>query len=245
VGLTETTVRFDSRPGLPPALRAELAAQGIRVGVPQSASGDTVLPVTLVAHYDTGGGLVLTALYDRARFADSDASGTLSQCLQLLRRLPDHQDEQATVGQVLGLLRSVEVPRMARPGPRGGHLALAVLRAGQPGADVICLVAVDGVTPGTYELLAREHQGPERIVSLSVAGPAGVSAPGLHELLGPGRRLVVCGAGPAGRVAHEIARRVAREPGGTPTVVMTGVGGPAESARALAQALRAVRTRSW
>ncbi|MFJ3309412.1 condensation domain-containing protein [Streptomyces sp. NPDC086549] len=242
--LTETTVRFDNHPELPENLRTELAAQGIRVGVPQSASGDTILPVTLVAHYDAEGGLVLTALYDRARFADTDASGTLSQCLQLLRRLPDHYDEQATVADVLNLLRTSEVPRMTRPGPGGGHLALAVLRAGEPQADVVCLVAVPGVTPGAYELLAREYEGPERIVSVSVAGPAGMSPTALYELLGPGRRLVVCGAGPAGRAAYEIARRAARETGEAPAVVMTGVGGAAESAHALSQALRAVRARS-
>lgn len=241
--LTETTVRFDSHPELPENLRAELKAQGIRVGVPQSASGDTSLPVTLVAHYDAEGGLVLTALYDRARFADTDASGTLSQCMQLLRSLPD-QNDRTTVADVLGLLRAVEVPRMTRRGPGFGQLALAVLRAGEPHADVVCLVAVPGVTPGAYELLAREHEGPERIVSLSMAGPTGPSPATLFELLDPGRRLVVCGSGPAGPTAYQIARMAAERTGEVPAVVMTGVGGASESARALSEALRAVRARS-
>ncbi|MGN5376804.1 hypothetical protein ACQ4WX_01925 [Streptomyces lasalocidi] len=39
--LTETTVRFDSHPELPENLRAELTAQGIRVGLPQSAAAVT------------------------------------------------------------------------------------------------------------------------------------------------------------------------------------------------------------
>ncbi|MEU5599637.1 condensation domain-containing protein [Streptomyces sp. NPDC020298] len=243
-GLTETTVRFDNHPELPDNLRAELAAQGIRVGVPQSASGDTSLPVTLVAHYDADGGLVLTALYDRSRIADGDASGTLSQCMQLLRSLPDQQDDAVTVGDVLGLLGSSEVPRMTRSGRGPGQLALSVLRGGEPQADVVCLVAVPGVTPGAYELLAREHEGPERIVSLGVEGMAGLSVSALYELLGPGRRLVVCGCGPAGRTAYELAWAAAERTGEAPVVVMTGVGGAVESARALSQALRAVRARS-
>ncbi|MFF3920262.1 condensation domain-containing protein [Streptomyces sp. NPDC001852] len=241
--LTETTVRFDNHPELPENLRAELAAQGIRVGVPQSAGGDTTLPVTLVAHYDAEGALVLTALYDRARFTDTDASGTLSQCLHLLRSLPEHPDDTFTVADALRLLRSSEVPRMTPPGPGGSRLALAVLRAGEPQADVVCLVTVPGVTPGAYDTLVREHEGPERIVLLSVTGRA-VSPGTLQELLGPGRQLILCGAGPAGRVAHEIARRTAEQTGEAPALVMTGVGGAAESAQALSRALRAVRARS-
>ncbi|MGW7528745.1 condensation domain-containing protein [Streptomyces sp. NPDC054783] len=241
--LTETTVRFDSHPELPENLRAELAAQGIRVGVPQSAGGDTTLPVTLVAHYDAEGALVLTALYDRARFTDADASGTLSQCLRLLRSLPEHPDEGFTVGDALRLLSISEVPRVTPSEPGGTGLALAVLRAGDPEADVVCLVTVPGVTPGVYDALLREHEGPERIVSLSVTGRP-VPPDALRELLGDGRRLTLCGAGPAGRVAHEIARRTAERTGEVPAVVMTGVGGAAESAEALSRALRAVRARS-
>ena len=242
-GLTETTVRFDSHPEPPQNLRAELAAQGIRVGVPQSAGGDTTLPVTLVAHHDTDGALVLTALYDRARFTDTDASGTLSQCLQLLRSLPEHPDEGFTVGDALRLLSTSQVPRMASPEPDGSRLALAVLRAGEPGEDVVCLVTVPGVTPGAYDTLVHEHEGPERIVSLSVTGRRMPPDP-LRELRGDGRRLTLCGAGPAGRVAHEIARRTAERTGEAPAVVMTGVGGAVESAEALSRALRAVRERS-
>ncbi|MFI1075566.1 condensation domain-containing protein [Streptomyces puniciscabiei] len=242
-GLTETTVRFDSHPELPDTLRAELAAQGIRVDAPQSAGGDTIPPVTLVAHYDTEGALVLTALYDRARVTDTDASGLLSQCLHLLRGLPERPEEGFTVGDALRLLGTAEVPRVTAPEPDGSRLALAVLRAGEPEADVVCLVTVPGVTPGAYESLMREHEGPERIVSLSVTGRQVPPDP-LRELLGGGRRLTLCGVGPAGRVAHEIARRTAERTGEVPAVVMTGVGGAVESAEALSRALRAVQARS-
>jgi hypothetical protein len=242
-GLTETTVRFEHHPELPENLRAGLAAQGIRMGAPHSAGGATTLPVTLVAHYDAEDALVLTALYDRARFTDTDASGTLAQCLQLLRALPEHPQEGFTVGDALRLLGASQVPRMMPPEPGGNRFALSVLRAGEPGADVVCLVTVPGVTPGAYDALLRDHEGPERIVSLSVAGRE--LSPGLlRELHGAGRRLTLCGAGPAGRVAHDIARRTAERTGEAPAVVMTGVGGAAESAQALSRALRAVRARS-
>ncbi|WP_231156542.1 condensation domain-containing protein [Streptomyces sp. CNZ748] len=268
--LTDTLVRFDTRPELPRALRCELNAHGIRVDVPQSVSSDTSLPVTLVARHDPQGGLTLTATHDRAGLSDADASGTLSQCMHLLRLLPDHHDERVTVAQVLDLLRAGEVPPAARqePGPRG-H-ALAVLRAGDPRADVIGLVMVPGVPPGAYDLLLSEYDGPERIVSLALddasglpppsglrelglrgpglsapglSGP-GLSGPGMREAPGTGRRLVLCGCGPAGRVAYEIARDVPHGTDGPTTVVMTGTGDAAGSARALLRGLESVRARS-
>lgn len=240
--LTGTTVRFDSHPGLPANLRAGLAAQGIRVGAPRSAGGATALPVTLVAHHDAEDALVLEVLYDRAAFTDTDASGVLAQCVRLLRGLPDHPDGRFTVGDALRLLGTSEVPAMTPPGPAGPGPAPEVLRAGEPGADLVCLVTVPGVTPGAYGALLHAYEGPERIVSLTVTGGQ-VPPAALGELLGDGRRLTVCGAGPAGRAAHEIARRAAERTGAAPAVVMTGVGGAAESARALARALAAVRAR--
>ncbi|MGA5418555.1 condensation domain-containing protein [Streptomyces pseudogriseolus] len=243
--LVETTVRFDTHPELPENLRAELAAQGIRVGVPQSAGGDTTLPVMLVAHHDADGSLVLTALYDRGRFTDTDASGMLAQCLHLLRGLPEHTAGHATVADVLRLLSGSEVPTMTPAEPAGSRLAQTVLRAGEPEADVVCLVTVPGVTPGAYDTLLRDHEGPERIVELGVPGrqvPPALDPPA--ELVHGGRRLTLCGVGPAGRAAHDLARRVAERTGEAPAVVMTGVGGAAESAQALSRGLRAVRARS-
>ncbi|MFJ3235769.1 condensation domain-containing protein [Streptomyces sp. NPDC086787] len=246
----DTVVVFDSRPELPEALLAELREMGVQVDAPQSVSGDTTLPFTLVAQHSPEGGLLLTGLYDRAALADGDASATLSQCVQLLRSLPDHRDPQCTVAQVLEPLRTCDVPRAAprSPAPRG--LALAELRPGEPLSDVICLIAVPGVPPGAYEALARDHQGPERIVALRMEGPAGdVSVSVLREMLAPDRRLVLGGCGPGGSAAHEIARRAASGPGTGPdadgevAVVMTGVGGTAASARALARGLRSVQTK--
>jgi hypothetical protein len=242
--LTETTVRFENHPRPPGHLLAELAAQGIRVSAPQSAGGDTILPVTLVAHYDTEGALVLTALYDRTRFTDTDASQTLSQCLHLLRLLPGHHDGPTRVADVLDLLPASQVPRIARPQPAPGRPGLTVLRPGRPHGVVVCLVQVPGTAPALHEALARAQEGEERIVALAVAGPHHMPPPALRRLLGEPRRLVVCGCGPAAPAAYALARRMAAEGGEGPLVVMTGIGDSALTARALARALEAVRARS-
>ncbi|GGQ99389.1 condensation domain-containing protein [Streptomyces flaveolus] len=241
---TETTVRFDSHPRLPEHLRTELAAQGIRVSAVQSAGGDTVRPVTLVAHYDTEDALVLTALYDRARVSDTDASATLSQCLHLLRCLPGHHDGPTRVADVLDLLPAAPVPRIARPQPDGSRPGLTVLRPGRPAAVVVCLVQVPGTTPGIHEALARAWEGAERIVALGLAGPQDMPPPALRRLLGEPRRLVLCGCGPAAPAAYALARRMAAEGGEGPLVVMTGIGDSAATARALARALHTVRART-
>ncbi|WP_238695807.1 hypothetical protein, partial [Streptomyces sp. E2N171] len=58
-----------------------------------------------------------------------------------------------------------------------------------------------------------------------------------------GRRLVLCGCGPAGRTAYEIARDAPYATGGPATVIMTGTGDAAGSARALLRGLESVRAR--
>ncbi|WP_329113068.1 condensation domain-containing protein [Streptomyces sp. NBC_01465] len=243
--LTDTLVRFDSRPEFPQALLSELAAQDIEVDHPHSASGDTSLPVTLVAQHEASDVLLLTAAYDRAEMSDADASRTLSQCMQLLRRLSDRQSEGSTVEQVLALLENSEVPRAARHVRTVRSTTLAVLRPGEPWADVICLITVPGVPPGAYEALVREYEGPERIVSLGRLGdPQGPPPSAPRELLREARRLVLCGCGPAGPVAYEIGRGLTARAAAATTVIMTGIGDAEESARALARALRRVRADS-
>jgi hypothetical protein len=241
--LTDTLVRFESLPELPESVLSELTALGVDVDVPRGAGGDTSLPVTLAAQHDDADGLLLTATYDRAELPDKDASRTLSQCMHLLRALADRRDEEITVGGMLALLDRDEVPQVARAGRMARGSALAVLRPGEPQADVICLVSVPGVVPGTYEALVREHEGPERIVSLGL-GAAGEEPPSaLAELLGTGGRLVLCGSGPAGWAAYEIARGQMAAAAPARTVIMTGTGDAEASARALASALESVRAR--
>ncbi|MFI1568930.1 condensation domain-containing protein [Streptomyces sp. NPDC020490] len=240
-----TTLFFDSLPTLSPAVRGELAAQGIRVGVPHLVGGDTSLAVTLVARRDADGGLCLTALYDRQVLRDTDAAQTLAQCVRLLGALADFTDPHATVGQVLGALDGTHVPRAAPRPPSTGVTGLTVLRRGEPGADVICLVAGAGVVPGAYERFAGRHDGPERIVQLRCCGvppvlPATLPA-ALADALAGGGRLLLCGCGPGALTAYGIAHTLPAVM--DPVVVMTGVGGAEESAQALSAGLRSVTAR--
>ncbi|MFJ9041467.1 condensation domain-containing protein [Streptomyces sp. NPDC102406] len=240
--LTDTLVRFDSRPELPPALLSELAARDIEVDVPREVGTDTSLPVTLVAQHDAVGGLLLTATHDRAELSDADAAQTLSQCVHLLRSLSERSGPGGTVGEVLALLENSEVPRVARHSPVAPGAEARVLRRGGPHADVICLITVPGVAPGTHEALVRAYDGPEHVVTLSPGEPADALPAAVTRLLGPRGRLVVCGSGPAACVAYAIGRAQASATTAT-TVVMTGVGDAESSADALARALVRRRAR--
>ncbi|MEU0038151.1 condensation domain-containing protein [Streptomyces sp. NPDC006333] len=241
----DTLVRFEGPLLLPQALRGELAAQGIDVQSPRTAAGATGRPLTLTARHDTEGGLALSAVHDRARLADEDAAALHAQCVRLLGALPGYRDAAATAGQLLDVLARAAVPRMARPAPPPPRPALSVLRPGHPHADVICLVVVPGVPRGSYDLFVRGHRGPEKIVAVHVDGAPG--APGapqavLHQARGPGRRLVLCGCGPGGRAAYELAQHMPYATGPAPAVVMTGIGDAAASAAALARGVRSVLT---
>ncbi|MFH9968227.1 condensation domain-containing protein [Streptomyces mirabilis] len=237
-GAGGTLVRFDGPLVLPKVLRSELAAQGVHADTPRSAAGAAGGPLTLAARHDTAGGLVLGLFYDRAQLADEDAAALHSQCVRLLRALPEFRQAQASAGQLLDLLARAATPRMAPPVPPAAHPALTVLRPGHPHADVICLVTAPGVPAGSYDLFVRGHCGPEEIVAVHGDGAPGV----LHQAAGPGRRLVLCGCGPGGRAAYELAQRTPHAPGMVSAVVMTGIGDAAASASALARGVRSVLT---
>ncbi|THA30344.1 hypothetical protein E6R18_20435 [Streptomyces sp. A1277] len=237
----QTTVDFDSRPPMVPAVRAELEAQGVRVDVPRLVGGSGAA-VTLVARHEPDGGLGLTSLYDRAVLRDDDAALLLSSCVRMLRALAEFTDAGATVAQLVQVLDGLDVPRAAvRPSGAPGARApsLTTLRRGEPGADVICLVAQEGVVPGAYDRFARLHEGPERIVELRCQGPPPALPSALVEAV-RGGGLLLCGCGPGAVTAYEIARTVA--PGRDPVVVMAGTGSAEASADALAAALRSVVT---
>ncbi|MEU1503330.1 hypothetical protein ABZ483_38455, partial [Streptomyces sp. NPDC005732] len=239
---TDTLVRFQGPLPLPQALRGELAAQGIDVSSPRTAAGATGRALTLTARHDAQGGLSLSAVHDRARLADEDAAALHAQCLRLLRALPGHRAADATAGQLLEVLERAAVPRMARPVPPPPRPALSVLRPGHPHADVICLVVVPGVPGGSYDLFVRGHRGPERIVAVHADGAPGAPQAVAHQARGPGRRLVLCGCGPGGRAAYELAQRLPYGTGPAPAVVMTGIGDAAAGASALARGVRSVLT---
>ncbi|MEW1893396.1 condensation domain-containing protein [Streptomyces sp. NPDC085659] len=243
--LFETGIVFDNRVELPAALLAELRAQDVEVDAPRSISAHPGLPLTLAARHDADGGLALTVRYDRRCLGDVEASALLSHCVRLLRSLPDHRDPQSAVGDLLELLQGFEVPRVLPRPPVPEGPDMAVLRAGDPSADTIVLVRTPGVPVGAYEALVRHHRGPERIVSLRAARSGDPSAlPGLRGAGGPEGpgRLVLCGAGPGGAAAYEMA--CAADEGTVAAVVMTGVGSGPGCAGALAAGLKSVRAGS-
>ncbi|MFJ3533176.1 condensation domain-containing protein [Streptomyces sp. NPDC090132] len=234
---TGTIIDFDSRPPMIPAVRADLAAQGVRVDVPRLVGGSGA-SVTLVARHEPDGGLSLTSLYDRAVLRDADAALLLSQCVRMLRALADFTDAGTTVAQLVRVLDGLGVPHAAvrPPGRQGARRpSLTVLRAGEPGADVICLVAREGVVSGAYERFARRHDGPEHIVELNCQETPLALPPALVEVV-RGARLLLCGCGPGAVTAYEIARTAAA--GRDPVVVMAGTGSAEASADALAVGLR-------
>ena len=111
-GQGATVVRFDAGTELPADLRAQLAGQGVRLDAPRGG-GTAAGPLTLAAGPDGEGGLLLSIGYDRAHLTDQDAAAVLSQCLRLLRGLPDQHDLRVPVGQVLRLLDGAPTPHTA------------------------------------------------------------------------------------------------------------------------------------
>ena len=64
--LTAFEAHAPARPDGDP-VHAGLAAGGVRVGPAEALAARTTLPFAVTAHHDAGGGLVLTAVHDRAR----------------------------------------------------------------------------------------------------------------------------------------------------------------------------------
>ncbi|MEV3859236.1 condensation domain-containing protein [Streptomyces sp. NPDC050095] len=233
----DTALVFDSVPEQPRALRGELAAQGVRVDPPILAGGGTSHAVTLVARHEPDGSLGLTALYDRAVLRDMHAARTLAHVVRMLCGLADFPDPNTTVAQILEVLDGADVPSVASRPPGASPPELTTLRPGEPGADVICLVADSGVVPRAYERFAGRHNGPEHVVEWRCRGPRRTLPPELVEVLG-GARLLLCGSGPGALTAYEIAATAAL--GHDVVVVMTGTGSADAGASALAAGLRSV-----
>ncbi|MFJ2162793.1 condensation domain-containing protein [Streptomyces sp. NPDC087856] len=116
-GLAETVLVFEDPPHPVHGLESDLAAQGIRAEFPGTLPARSVLPLALLAHHDTAGGLVLTGVHDRALLDEAAAAELLVQSALLLRELPLGADEFTTVAQVLKLLDGRAVPPMADPPP--------------------------------------------------------------------------------------------------------------------------------
>ncbi|AVZ77942.1 peptide synthase condensation domain-containing protein (plasmid) [Streptomyces lunaelactis] len=241
----DSLLAFETRPRIPDDVECELAALGVHVEPPETLSAHTAFPLTLVAHHDGAGRLVLTASYDQARLAD--AAEVLAYSVLLLRELPDRAGESTTVAQVLELLSGMSAGPGSGAGRGGGAgeaaaaPASVVLRpAAHSGAGTVALVQATGTPSSFYERLARAYPGPEELVLLC---PVPGGAPAWYCALGPridaGRQVAFGGFSGDGVAVYEIARLVAAHGGRPRVVVLTGAtAGADELARMLDSATR-------
>ncbi|MFE3287055.1 condensation domain-containing protein, partial [Streptomyces sp. NPDC059233] len=137
------------------AVAHELAAEGVRVDAPEVIEGHAAVPFTLVAHHDSGGGLLLTGIHDRDGLPDAAAAALLAQAAMLIGSLPDGRTAQDVAG-ALELLDGVPVP-LARPRPAAPARILRA--AARPGAGTICLLPPPGAPPGCYDGLPELYDG--------------------------------------------------------------------------------------
>lgn len=237
--VANTVIVFEDPPHPREDLEAELAAHGIRTEFPGTLPARSVLPIGLLAHHDSAGGLVLTGVHDRALLDEEAAAELLAQSAMLLRALPLSAGESTTVGEALKLLEGGAVPRMAEARGAGRDTPLVTLRAArQDQAGTICLIPPPGAPETCYGLLARTYPGPQELLVLTT-GPDADGARPVLAALGTGRSLLLAGFSGAGALACDIARRIAADGGRPPRVVLAGAAADEwERARNLAVALQ-------
>ncbi|WP_406415612.1 condensation domain-containing protein [Streptomyces sp. NBC_00873] len=238
--VANTVIVFEDPPHPWEGLEAELAAHGIHAEFPGTLPARSVLPIGLLAHHDSAGGLVLTGVHDRALLDEDAAAELLAQSAMLLRALPLSAGESTTVGEALKLLEGSAVPRMAEAPGAGRDTPLVTLRAArQDQAGTICLIPAPGAPETCYDLLARTYPGPQELLVLTT-GPDADGAEPVLAALGTGRSLLLAGFSGAGALACDIARRIVADGGRPPRVVIAGAAADEwERARNLAGALQA------
>ncbi|MEV7596053.1 condensation domain-containing protein [Kitasatospora sp. NPDC089797] len=206
-------------------LETDLAAHGIHVESPVPAGTLTSYPITLAAHYDASGGLVLTTTHDRALLADQDAAELLSQSAHLLRSFPDLPDGLSTTEVLRSTLAGQPAPRPGEPlaPPDGGPPAvrLDVLhRATRPGAGWVLLLPPPGAACGGYPGDADAWPGPQALGVLrpdAEPAPPAAYRPVLAPLLAARAPLALVAPPGRGVTAYEIARL---DPTGHPPLVV-------------------------
>ncbi|MEU9109778.1 condensation domain-containing protein [Streptomyces xanthophaeus] len=236
-GAAETVVVFEDPPHPVAGLAEELAAHGIQAGWPGTVPARSMLPIGLLAQHDGAGGLVLTAVHDRALLGEEAAAELLVQSGLLLRELPMWSDESTTVAEVLKLLEGRAVPRTAQAPGNAADGPLVTLRAaGRERAGTICLIPPPGAPASCYDLLARTYAGPQELLVYTSGAEGAQPAPAALGAAGP---LLLGGFSGAGAVACDLARRIAADGGRPPRVVLAGAAGDEQDrARALARALQ-------
>ncbi|MFJ8476834.1 condensation domain-containing protein [Kitasatospora sp. NPDC094011] len=206
-------------------LETDLAAHGIHVESPVPAGTLTSYPITLAAHYDATGGLVLTATHDRALLADQDAAELLSQSAHLLRSFPDLPNGLSATEVLRSTLAGQPAPRpgaAASPDGEPSTVRLDVLcRATRPGAGWVLLLPPPGAPHTGYPGTARAWPGPQALGVLRPGTedtPPGAYRPVLGPLLASDAPVALLAPPGRGLTAYEIARLGA--PGHPPLVVL-------------------------
>ncbi|MEU6162276.1 condensation domain-containing protein [Streptomyces sp. NPDC047130] len=227
---------FASLPRHPDSVTEALAGEGVRVGPPDTLAALTTLPLTLAAHHEPDGSLVLTATYAPSRLPG--VADLLAASALLLSELPYTEADTTTVADVLRLLSTAAATGATTtppPTPRVRPSAppappLEVLRtAGGPGTDTVCLVRGAGVPRSLYDRLAGAYRGPEAVLLLHPdAGDPHILRQAVRTLADDGRVVAVFGFSGSGATAYETARLVAAAGGRTPALVVSGTAAGAE-----------------
>ncbi|MEU3722473.1 condensation domain-containing protein [Streptomyces sp. NPDC031705] len=184
------------------------------------------VPVAVSARHDRDGGLTLTAVHDRTRFADGDAAELLWQTALLLRRLPSEAGPSTTVGEALTPLHGAPLPRVA---PDPVPAARTLRPAAAAGAGRVCLLPPPGAAEDCYDRFALRYPGAPELVTTAPTAAAALAA--LAPALAAGEPVALGGHPGAAELAHEVARRIGAYGWSTPPVLAAG------SDRALARAL--------
>ncbi|MEU6862349.1 condensation domain-containing protein [Streptomyces sp. NPDC046876] len=204
--LTESVVSFDPPDGPPTALEEELAEEGVHLGGPQAVDAYTPVPLSVRAHHDCEGGLVLTAVNDRSRIGDAEAGAALAQTALLLRELPCSGDGSAPARDYLSLL-----PEAGPARPRPEAATAAVLRpATRPRAGTVVLLAPPAAAGADcHDGLAAAWRGPQALLTVRGAADAPTCLAVLRPLIAAGEPLLLGCVSGGGELAYEMAHRLA------------------------------------
>ncbi|MFF1699307.1 condensation domain-containing protein [Streptomyces sp. NPDC058257] len=244
----DTLLTFEAPPRVMPELEADLAAAGVQVEPPQTLGARTAFPVTLIAHHDRSGCLVLTASYDQVRL--QEITELLAHAALLLRELPRGSGPHTTLGQVLALLThmgdgAAVGPVQAEPA-ESGPLPAVLRHPAHADAGAVGLLQAPGISRAFYDQLAHAYPGPEGLLLLAPV-PAGgtradAAAHAVYDALGsrvPSRGgLAFAGFSGDGAAACAIARLAAADGHRPLAVVLDATGtGPDDLAHRLASAV--------
>lgn len=244
----DTLLTFEAPPRVMPELEADLAAAGIQVEPPQTLGARTGYPVTLVAHHERSGCLVLTASYDQVRL--SEITELLAHAALLLRELPRGAGPHTTLGEVLALLTHMGSGAAVGPvepaAEESGPLPIVLRHPAHASAGAVGLLQAPGISRAFYNQLAHAYPGPEELLLLAPV-PAGgsradVAARAVYDALGSRIRsrdgLAFAGFSGDGVAACAIARLAAAD-GHRPLAVVLDASGtcPDDLARRLASAV--------